>query len=576
VDIRDDLIVKVFRTKRDLLLKSNRSESGEMQVVIDLIASSTTCKNNKKSVKRTKNKTNAKKGWSSGTGYGGSGGDPVLDRSVHVARSKQVEADNKMEHFVGTITSLVKGVLKNNGPSKINALGGQLRKKGSNGYSVCDVFRGYWRNDSLMDVTERAVVYSRLLEFLQVCLEAPLFSTLQQLFFEAEESSLEPEEIVLSSDGDDAKRTLKDLGDKKQNIITCINKLNDQGRLFNSNGDSNEFVERLDQFLKKVSEKLSKVGYYASELGNIGPMTRTARKNLLRLTKTHDVNDENRATLYVESLKDLQFRSVSLLELTGNNFLSYAFASEAVSIASSSKGRLSRIMKEMSTMTSSLPLSWGSGIFLRADESRPDVMCMMIIGPHGTPYANGAFIFDILLPANYPNVPPKVLLKTTGHGMVRFNPNLYNCGKVCLSLLGTWQGPGWKVQTSTLLQVLVSIQSLIFVDQPYFNEPGYENILGTTKGDAQSRIYNNDIQLHTMRHAILALMKNPPYLFRDVLDIHFRLKTKEIRDQCDSWAKNCLVGNHQYVNVSQEISRMLGKSAVSSSSSSKFVTVDLT
>jgi hypothetical protein len=27
-------------------------------------------------------------------------------------------------------------------------------------------------------------------------------------------------------------------------------------------------------------------------------------------------------------------------------------------------------------------------------------------------------------------------LLTTGHGTVRFNPNLYNCGKVCLSLLG--------------------------------------------------------------------------------------------------------------------------------------------
>ena len=66
-------------------------------------------------------------------------------------------------------------------------------------------------------------------------------------------------------------------------------------------------------------------------------------------------------------------------------------------------------------------------------------------------------------------------LQTTGYGAVRFNPNLYNCGKVCLSLLGTWQGAQnetWDPKTSTLLQVLVSIQSLIFVPQPYFNEPG--------------------------------------------------------------------------------------------------------
>jgi len=31
-------------------------------------------------------------------------------------------------------------------------------------------------------------------------------------------------------------------------------------------------------------------------------------------------------------------------------------------------------------------------------------------------------------------------LTTTGNGAIRFNPNLYNWGKVCLSLLGTWRG----------------------------------------------------------------------------------------------------------------------------------------
>jgi hypothetical protein len=69
--------------------------------------------------------------------------------------------------------------------------------------------------------------------------------------------------------------------------------------------------------------------------------------------------------------------------------------------------------------------------------------------------------------------PPKVNLKTTGAGTVRFNPNLYDSGKVCLSLLGTWrgeQGESWNADTSTFLQVAVSIQALIFVPQPYFNE----------------------------------------------------------------------------------------------------------
>jgi hypothetical protein len=43
----------------------------------------------------------------------------------------------------------------------------------------------------------------------------------------------------------------------------------------------------------------------------------------------------------------------------------------------------------------------------------------------------------------------------------QFNPNLYNEGKVCLSLLGTWQGgrgESWSPEYSTVLQVLISIQ----------------------------------------------------------------------------------------------------------------------
>lgn len=65
----------------------------------------------------------------------------------------------------------------------------------------------------------------------------------------------------------------------------------------------------------------------------------------------------------------------------------------------------------------------------------------------------GCFEFDILLPADYPNRPPQVQFLTTGSGRIRFNPNLYNTGKVCLSLLGTWSGPGWDSKASTLLQV---------------------------------------------------------------------------------------------------------------------------
>lgn len=93
-----------------------------------------------------------------------------------------------------------------------------------------------------------------------------------------------------------------------------------------------------------------------------------------------------------------------------------------------------------------------------------------MIGPVDTPYEDGLFAFDIHLPDTYPAAPPNV--HYISHTRERLNPNLYVEGKVCLSLLGTWHGHGselWSVGSS-LLQVLVSIHSLVLNAEPYFNE----------------------------------------------------------------------------------------------------------
>lgn len=102
-----------------------------------------------------------------------------------------------------------------------------------------------------------------------------------------------------------------------------------------------------------------------------------------------------------------------------------------------SRQSVTRLKQELSTLSTALP----PGIFVRIDESRMDVIQACIIGPEETPYENGLFMFDILLPPDYPFSPPKCQSMTTGNNTFRFNPNLYADGKVCLSLLGTWSGP---------------------------------------------------------------------------------------------------------------------------------------
>jgi ubiquitin-protein ligase len=129
---------------------------------------------------------------------------------------------------------------------------------------------------------------------------------------------------------------------------------------------------------------------------------------------------------------------------------------------------LKRLASELADLPGTLPLSQSAAVYVCVGEGDITRWRVAITGPEGTPYAFGAFVFDVHFPGTYPAVPPKVKNLTTGGGTVRFNPNLYNDGKVCLSLLGTWTGPGWDPAVSSALQVLVSIQSAIMTPLPFF------------------------------------------------------------------------------------------------------------
>uniref|UniRef100_A0A6V0BH00 UBC core domain-containing protein n=1 Tax=Pseudo-nitzschia australis TaxID=44445 RepID=A0A6V0BH00_9STRA len=166
-----------------------------------------------------------------------------------------------------------------------------------------------------------------------------------------------------------------------------------------------------------------------------------------------------------------------------------------------------KLHREYINYASNLPVTSEGSIFVRVPEDRLDLPRVLITGPHDTPYSNGLFFFDCFL-KDYPNASPKVQFLTTGNGNVRFNPNLYVCGKVCLSLLGTWNGPGWNSGSSTLLQVLLSLQGLVLgTDAPFFNEPGFGNFKGKPQYQQESNQYNKSKRKQTMKWAILNPLK---------------------------------------------------------------------
>jgi ubiquitin-protein ligase len=203
------------------------------------------------------------------------------------------------------------------------------------------------------------------------------------------------------------------------------------------------------------------------------------------------------------------------------------------------KTNLQKLYKELTEFQLNLPVEKHSAIYCRALESDLTKVRVAITGPLDSPYAAGFFIFDVEL-HDYPNAAPKVKFLTTGGGRVRFNPNLYQDGKCCLSLLGTWQGPGWIRNKSTLLQVLISIQGLILVNDPYFNEPGYERDRGTSRGKAASDKYNCKLYEHTLNHAIVDMILHGATTYPEfypVIERHFAYHREFVLEKLQEWAK---------------------------------------
>ncbi|CAH0719513.1 unnamed protein product, partial [Brenthis ino] len=177
----------------------------------------------------------------------------------------------------------------------------------------------------------------------------------------------------------------------------------------------------------------------------------------------------------------------------------------------------SAVKREIKLLKSDLP----PGVWVRGYEDRIDLVSVMIAGPARTPYEGGLFVFDVQLGGEYPRAPP--LCHYHSYCSDRLNPNLYEDGKVCVSLLGTWSGRGVEVwgKDSSLLQVIVSLQGLILNAEPYFNEAGYEKQKGTQQGKENSRMYNEMVLLKLVQSMTRMLM-NPPEPFREEILQHMR------------------------------------------------------
>jgi len=266
--------------------------------------------------------------------------------------------------------------------------------------------------------------------------------------------------------------------------------------------------------------------------------------------KEKEAPSEN--NIYESVMSELQFDSI---EFDKSSKSGHAFIPEFDKAGNPSSQIIFRVAQEISSLAApnSLPVTTSSSIFVRSDDEKSTLLKAVITGPEGTPYTGGVYEFDIYFPTKYPTVPPKVTFRTTGNGTVRFNPNLYNEGKVCLSLLGTWegaQGEQWNAETSTIIQVLISIQSLILCPEPYYNEPGFERNYGTSAGNAESNRYNEEVFKNNLKFAILSQLSSPPEGFDEVTKAHFYLRRHSLVKELET---------QQELYKSKEVKKLVGE-----------------
>jgi ubiquitin-protein ligase len=197
--------------------------------------------------------------------------------------------------------------------------------------------------------------------------------------------------------------------------------------------------------------------------------------------------------------------------------------SEKTTMNTITKESIMRLLKDVKQIMRN-PLI-DNGIYYHHDEEDMLKGYAMIIGPKNTPYFGGYYFFKFNFPYDYPFNPP-IVEYMTNDGLTRFNPNLYKCGKVCVSILNTWSGDKWT-SCQTINSILLTLCSLLN-ENPIFNEPGMSH----SSPDIQP--YHNSIEYTNINFAICDMIDKSKKVIPEKFEIFYPNMKKNFFENYDN------------------------------------------
>lgn len=342
--------------------------------------------------------------------------------------------------------------------------------------------------------------------------------------------------------------------------------LNGKGIGYSKNSESNSIVNQIENSEKQVIEMFSKCVEYFSE--NLF----TEYIQLLELPNILTFFIEKSSYLYISKIKDslLQFKTYfncteyneSLIKkINVEKYYSILENSPNIIIQEDAESFISSHFYKKEYKESNLMHKLFKRIFidimdlnnysLETDICRfmwcPEMpqFLKIIITSENEPYLGGMFEFHAFFPNDYPSVPPKVHLMTTGGNLIRFNPNLYAEGKVCLSLLGTWSGEQWCPVINNFVHIVQAISVMILTDQPVQNEPAYSSDIYFDYPEKEItselllvRKYKYQIKYYTLQLTILNQLKSNTSLFYPIYQFFYNKKKEEILKSFEIYLEN--------------------------------------